>query len=184
MIGSENYTMTIYEIINNFFTREEVENWFKDYELTDYLTTEQIYVINQAGIWSKDKLARKIVDHFMFEQIGFETMALFRHQAKVKMQELMELNLPLIYSSAIDYDPLVNVDYTETLERTIENSGNSSGLSVGSDTPQGQISKLQFLKEIMQLILQLQKMKQKIILMKIIQNTLLVILVYLLLLKK
>lgn len=146
MIGSENYTMTIYEIINNFFTREEVENWFKDYELTDYLTTEQIYVINQAGIWSKDKLARKIVDHFMFEQIGFETMALFRHQAKVKMQELMELNLPLIYSSAIDYDPLVNVDYTETLERTIENSGNSSGLSVGSDTPQGQISKTAILE--------------------------------------
>ena len=51
----------------------------------------------------------------------------------------------LIYSMSIEYDPLVNVDYTETFERTIENEGtssnNASGLSVSSDTPQGQINK-------------------------------------------
>ena len=141
MIGNENYTMSIYEIINNFYSRPEVEAWFKDYELSDYLTLEQIQTIENTGIWSKDRLAKKIVDHYLMEQIGFETMALFRHQVKIKMQELMESKLPLIYSSAIQYDPLVNVDYTETFERNIQNAGNSSGLSVGSDTPQGQISK-------------------------------------------
>ena len=142
MIGSENYTMSLYEIINNFFTREEVEEWFKNYELSDYLTDEQIEVVSH-GTWSKDKLAKKIVDHFLMEQIGFETFGLFKHQVKVKMQELMESKLPLIYSASIYYDPLVNVDYTESFERNIENSGtsNSSGLNVSSDTPQGQISK-------------------------------------------
>ena len=145
MIGNERYTMTLYEIINNFFTREEVEGWFKDYELSDYLTSSQIDVIEEAGIWNKNKLARKIVDHFLMEQIGFETFGLFKHHAKVKMQELMESKLPLIYSASIEYDPLVNVDFTESFERTIENEGNSSGLSVGSDTPQGQISKASIL---------------------------------------
>ena len=137
----QNYTMNLYEIINNFYTRSEVEEWFKDYELSDYLTEEQIAVITETGLWNKDKLATKIVDHYLFSQIGFETMALFKQRVKITMKEIMESKLPLIYSSAIQYDPLVNVDYTETFERSIENQGNSSGLNVGSDTPQGQISK-------------------------------------------
>jgi len=144
-----NYTMTLYEIINNFYTRQEVEGWFKDYELSDYLTTEQIQTITNNGLWSKDKLAKKIVDHFLTEEIGFETMGLFRQKVKITMQEIMESKLPLIYSRAIEYDPLVNVDYTETMERSVTNEGqsssNSSGLAVNSDTPQGQISKANIL---------------------------------------
>ena len=150
---TENYTMTLYEIINNFYTRAEVESWFKDYELSDYLTEEQIQVVTENGLWSKDKLASKIVDHYLMEQIGFETMGLFKHKVKITMKEIMESKLPLIYSRAIEYDPLVNVDYTETFARTIENEGNSSsesssnssGLNVGSDTPQGQINKTDIL---------------------------------------
>lgn len=138
---TENYTMTLYEIINNFYTREEVENWFKNYELSDFLTQEQIDVIEEAGIWNKNKLASNIVDHYLMEQIGFETMGLFKHKVKITMREIMESKLPLIYSASIQYDPLVNVDYTETMDRNVSSNGTSSGLNVGSDTPQGQISK-------------------------------------------
>lgn len=131
------------------YTRSQVEDFFKDYELTDYLTQEQINVINSAGIWNKDKLARKIVDHYYMRESGLETIGLFKHYAKVIMQELMEEYLPLIYSASIYYDPLVNVDYTETFNRTADNVGesnstssnNTSGLVVGSNTPQGQITK-------------------------------------------
>lgn len=131
------------------YTRENIEAWFKDYNLEDYLTPEQISTISNAGIWNKDKLARKIVDHYYMREIGLETPALFKHYAKVFMQEIMEEKLPLIYSFSISYDPLVNVDYTETFERTADNTGisnsnsnnNSSGLGVNSNTPQGQISK-------------------------------------------
>ena len=158
---TNNYTMTLYEIINNFYTRSEVEGWFKDYQLSDYLTDDQILSISEHGVWSKDKLAKKIVDHFLMEQIGFETMGLFKHQAKVKMQELMEEKLPLIYSSSIEYDPLVNVDYTETFERTIESDGTlaqrtdggstsqstntGSGLNISSDTPMTNVTKANIL---------------------------------------
>ena len=146
---TNNYTMTLYEIINNFYTRSEVEGWFKDYQLSDYLTEDQIETITDNGLWSKDKLAKKIVDHFLTEQIGFETMGLFKQKIKITMEEIMESKLPLIYSRAIEYDPLVNVDFTETMERSVTNEGesssNSSGLAVNSDTPQGQISKANIL---------------------------------------
>ena len=136
------------------YTREQIEGWFKDYELSDYLTQEQIDVINNAGVWNKDKLARKIVDHYYMRESGLETIALFKHYAKVTMQEIMEEYLPLIYSASIQYDPLINVDYTETFNRTADNTGSSnstssntsSGLVVGSNTPQGQINKQSILR--------------------------------------
>lgn len=131
------------------FTREEVEGWFKDYELSEYLTPEQIETITSANIWSKDRLAKKIVNHYYMEEIGEETPALFKHYAKVKMEELMEEYLPLIYSASIQYDPLVNVDFTESFEKArgenVDSTGttvsNSSDITLNSDTPQKRVSK-------------------------------------------
>ena len=147
------YTMELRELFTPIkfnpplFSREEVEGFFKDYELTDFLTQEQINVINNTGIWNKDKLAKMIVNHYYMRELGQETIALFVHYAKTTMEEIMEEYLPLIYSSAIKYDPLVNVDYTESFIRTanVDNSGqsvsNSDSIGIGSDTPQGRVSK-------------------------------------------
>lgn len=120
------YSMKIKDVIS-YYTRDVVESWFKSYNIEDYLTPEQIQVVNQAGLWNKDRLAKKIVDHYFMREIGFETPALFQHYAKVTMEEIMEEKLPLIYSASIQYDPLVNVDYTETFERTIDSENSNSG---------------------------------------------------------
>ena len=138
------YTTSFRSLVEGgFVTREEIENIFKSYNMLDYLTPEEIDVINTRGTWTPSKLAKKIVDHYYLKDLGFETYAMFKHYAKIQMEEIMESKLPLIYSSAIKYDPLVNVDFTETLERTVEGTatGNGSGLVVNSDTPQGQINK-------------------------------------------
>ena len=129
------------------YTRAQVEGFFSDYELSDYLTSEQIEVITNANVWTKEKLARKIVDHYYMRESGLETIGLFKHYAKVKMQELMEYYLPLIYSASIEYDPLVNVDVTTTISRRVDDAGtnNASGLTINSDTPQGEISKANIL---------------------------------------
>lgn len=142
------YTIELRRICD-IYTREEVENWFKNYELSDYLREDEIQSINTAGLWNKEKLAKKIVDHYFMREIGFETPALFKHYAKVTMNEIMEEKLPLIYSSSIKYDPLINVDYTETFERSqegsAENNGtsnsNSGSLSINNNTPQTRINK-------------------------------------------
>ena len=153
------YTMQLRELFEpivyspSLFTKNDVEGWFKAYDLDDYLTEEQQAVITATGLWSKDKLAKKIVNHYYMHEIGFETIGLFIHEVEDFMEELMEEYLPLIYSSAIQYDPLVNVDYTESFSRTqnLANSSNStsgssgSSLGVNSDTPQGQISKTDIL---------------------------------------
>lgn len=150
------YTMELRKVIE-YFGREEVENWFKDYDLTHYLTPTQIEQITKFNVWSKDRLATKIVDNYYMREIGFETPALFKHYAKIEMKKIMERYLPKIYSNFLEYDPLSNVDFTETYTREIagqsQNQGssnstsqnNASGLNVNSDTPQGQISKTNIL---------------------------------------
>ena len=136
------YSIELRKIIQTV-GEEEVKSWFMRYELTDYLAQDEIDVIMERGTWNKEKLAQKIIEHYFMREIGFETVALFKHQVKVAMQEIMEEKLPLIYSASIKYDPLVNVDFTE--EYSGQNAGNStsnsSGLTVQSDTPQGQINK-------------------------------------------
>lgn len=152
------YTIELRKIID-LYSRSEVESWFKDYELSDYLTTEQIATISNANVWSKDKLAKKIVDNFYTREIAFETPALFEFKAKVKMSNIMDKYLPLIYTNSLSYNPLedINVNASEsriinntntnslTSNSTSSNTNSGSGLLVNSNTPQGQISKTNIL---------------------------------------
>lgn len=140
------YTIQLRHIIATF-GEEKVKSWFMDYDLRDYLTDEEIAVINSRGTWDKEKLAKMIIQHYEMREIGFETPSYFMHKAKTLMREIMEEKAPLIYSSAIKYDPLINVDYTETYAEDSTGKSNSkstnsgNGLNIESDTPQGQINK-------------------------------------------
>lgn len=146
------YTIRLNDICK-LYSREIVKSWFMDYNLADFLLPDQLELVLKTPIWSKDKLADKIIDHYYMREIGFETIELFRHFVKITMKEIMESKLPLIYTTAIEYDPLINVDFTETFERNATGEGtstgqsnsnsnsNSTGYSLSNDTPQNNISK-------------------------------------------
>lgn len=148
------YTYQLRNVIL-FTSLEEVKSWLTDYDLADYLTEDQLDVVTEAGLFNKEKLADRIINHYYMREIGVETIGLFKLKIKTKLDLLMEKYAPLIYTNSIEYDLLVNEDYTETFNRTTSgtdsntnsstgtNSTTSSGsdLTVSSDTPQGQISK-------------------------------------------
>lgn len=147
------YTIQLRKVCD-LYSREDVESWFKSYDINDYLLPDQVAQIEKfPNIWNKDKLAKKIVDNYYMREIGFETPALFRHYAKIEMEKIMEEMLPLIYTTAISYDPLINVNFTEEFTRTASQEGTSNSssnndataLNVVSDTPQGQINKQEIL---------------------------------------
>lgn len=160
------YTMQL-RTVCDYYGRNEVESWFQQYTLNDYLTAEQQSILIVANIFNQEKLAKMIVDHYYMHEIGFETPYLFRHYVISRMNEIMQKYGLLIYSAALKYDPLINESYTETFNRdvtgtqsgnnNIENTqngqynttstddrtitDNGSGLQVHSDTPQGEINK-------------------------------------------
>ncbi len=145
------YSITVQELCTDYYSREEIENWFKNYDISHYLTPEQINQIQKFDVWNKNRLASKIVDHYYTREIGFETPELFKHYAKVFMQEIMESKFQKIYTLFLEYDPLSSVDYVEEYTRQIEGSSNaqgnsssnsnSSGLGINNDTPQTNITK-------------------------------------------
>ena len=71
------YTIELRKVCD-IYTREEVESWFKDYDITKYLTNDEIKVITDRNTWNKDNLAKKIVDYYYMREIGQETPALFK----------------------------------------------------------------------------------------------------------
>ena len=146
-----NYTIQLRKCCD-LYGRDTVESWFSSYNLEDFLTTEQINDIQKAGLFTKEKLAKRIVDHFFMREIGYETTGLFRQQILIKMEEIMEEYLPIIYTASLDYDIFADVNYTETYKMTGNDKSSANGqgsntsnstsnnnlLSILNDTPQGE----------------------------------------------
>ena len=151
------YTIQLKDIIS-LYGYDEVISWFNSYDIGAFLTQQEIAVINERGTWKPERLAEKIINHYLIYEIGYETPSLFKHMVKNEMNELMEEYLPLIYSASIEYDPLVNVNFTETFHQEEQGNQNNSGksasstnsdttgLQINSDTPQGKINKDDILK--------------------------------------
>lgn len=127
--------------------RENLRSWFTDYDLHDYLTDDQIALIEQRGVWSKEKLADLIIDHYYMREIGLETPALFKLKLKVAMREIMEEKAPLIWSASLDIDPSneFEINSTSDTKGNTQTSGNGNSLNIHSNTPQGKIKKTEIL---------------------------------------
>ena len=100
-----------------------------DFGLTSYPIFDENYraILNQ-----------KIIDHYYYKEIGFETPARFRHYLKTKLNEIMPYYNKLYASELISINPLYNTDYTETSNRNItgdstsKNSANTTSTSTST----------------------------------------------------
>jgi hypothetical protein len=127
--------------------RDALKEWFKDYDLHDYLTQKQIDLIENRGVWSKDKLADLIIDHYYMREIGLETPALFKLKLKVAMREIMEEKAQLIWSASLDIDPTNEFEINSSSDTNgkTHTEGNGNSLNIHSNTPQGNINKTDIL---------------------------------------
>lgn len=129
-----------------------IENGY-DLQLNEYPIFDENY---------RQKLNQKIINHYYFREIGFETVGLFRFYLKQTMNEIMPYYNQLYESALLEIDPLNTINFTETLTRTkigndiknfnedttINSNGDSNSNStkntnfkdVESDTPQGMLS--------------------------------------------
>lgn len=123
------YTTTIYRLkLNNF-----------DFGLQEYPIFDEDY---------RDVLNKKILDHYLMEEIGFETAAAFKHFLNARMNEIMpKYNIMYQAQMSLQDKWNANVDITKTRDRTEDNTANRSNTITSSgnsraltqDTPQGSI---------------------------------------------
>lgn len=79
-------------------------------------------------------LEEKIIGHYYMDEIGCETVGLWKFYLNQKMREIMPYYNQLYKSELIEFNPLYDTDLNteHELERTGENDGTSSGNDTGT----------------------------------------------------
>lgn len=99
-------------------------------------------------------LNNKILRHYWFREIGFETAELFKRYLNQTLAEIMPYYNQLYKSELIEFNPLYNVDRYENSDRKFDGKTDSTttaidtghgevktdNTNVFSDTPQGQLT--------------------------------------------
>ena len=124
------FTMELREIISTF-GEEEVKSWFSQYSLDDYLTSNEIALINERGTFDKEVLASRIIEHYYTREIGTDAIGQFMLFVKDKMHEVMETYAHVIYSTALKFDPLATDEHTESYVGSNDNVVNATTDSNG-----------------------------------------------------
>ena len=95
--------------------------------------------------FDRDRLQKKIEDHYRFRQIGFETVGRFKHYLKCKMQEIMPYYVQ-VYEFDAKFrnieDPLESYNLVEEFKGNNTGTTKTGGTTKFSDTPQGVIENL------------------------------------------
>lgn len=95
-------------------------------------------------IWSekhRQELNQKIINHYKYREIGFETPGRFIDELNIKMHEIMPYYNDLYKTTMFEYNPIHNVDYTEEYTTTRDKTGSiansETATSEGSGTVTG-----------------------------------------------
>lgn len=97
------YTISVMELIQNNF----------DFGLNKYEIFDEEYrpILNNA-----------ILQYYMFREIGFANPSVFRYKLNERIDRIMRNKYNELYKAKqIEFNPLYNVDMTETYEHTIDN---------------------------------------------------------------
>ena len=114
------YTLTIQEILSNNV------NLF-DFDYSFY---------NESH---KKGFEKKFVDRFLFDEIGAETVARFKHNLRTTLNEIMPYYTHLYETTIYEYNPILNYDLQEVIIRDVSNEQEEEGTITDSnknyDTP-------------------------------------------------
>lgn len=129
MIPPDNSQVTI-------TVRELCENGFIFFDTND-----------KYPIWDEKHradLEKKIIDHYYFRQIGFETPGRFKFELNKKMREIMPYFNQIWKTTKYEYNPIENYNMREGATDTHKSNSEDTteNLSRYNDTPQGEIGNL------------------------------------------
>lgn len=85
----------------------------------------------------KPELEQKILQHFYTQEIGLETVGLWKLKLRTKMREIMPYYNQLYLSERKEFDPFINTDYTDE-RQTVGTDNNVTTGTNASDTLQTQ----------------------------------------------
>lgn len=128
------FTIVLWTLIKNNYDLGLQE--YPLYESTGHTMVDGI-------IPTREQLNKKIIDHYKYREIGFETPWRFVDELNIRMNEIMPYYNQLFKSLDIEYNIIHNVDYKE--DTTSKGKSDGASTTIGNlknarvDTPQSQI---------------------------------------------
>lgn len=119
---------------------------------TEHVTIELREVVKDSDIFDRcdpfpiwdeghrGELEKKIIEHYYFRQIGFETVGRFKFMLNTRLREIMPRMNQLYKTTLFKYNPIENYNMEEKGKDV--RKGNSETLGKYSETPQGPLSDL------------------------------------------
>lgn len=141
------YTEVLYNILNNDSTKELINNALLTYPL--YVSHKNYEYMNIPDlIPTRKEINEKLLNHYKYREIGFETVGRFIEELEITMNEIMPYYNQMLYSIDQDFDVIFNVNYERTKNRANETSGEVStensltntDKNIMSNTPQGELT--------------------------------------------
>ena len=113
----------------------ELREVVKDSDIFDRCDPFPIWDENHRG-----ELEKKIIEHYYFRQIGFETVGRFIFYLNVRLREIMPRINKIYKTTLFKYNPIENYNMEEMGNDKRKAEGESLGRY--SETPQGEITNL------------------------------------------
>lgn len=127
------YTVVLRDIMTSDSTRDKIESALSKYPLYSNPKTYDL-------IPTREQLNTKLLNHYKYREIGFETVGRFLEELEITMCEIMphynELFKTIVIMAELD-NPFDNVDIVESFNETRSHSSESSGSSNSSTTGSG-----------------------------------------------
>lgn len=113
----------------------ELRDVVKDSDIFDRCDPFPIWDENHRG-----ELEKKIIEHYYFRQIGFETVGRFKFMLNARLREIMPRMNKIYQTTQYKYNPIENYNMEE--KGTDTRTGSSDTLAKFSETPQGSLENL------------------------------------------
>ena len=125
------YTVQLRDLITNDSTKPAIEQALSTYPLYAKKSKEEFI---PCYIPTREELNKKLLNHYKYREIGFETVGRFIDELEIAMCEIMPYYNLLLFTADQDFNIIFNVDYVKTLDRNQDASTEATGVSNSETT--------------------------------------------------
>lgn len=123
------YTVTVRDIMNNSTTVEALHKALSTYPIYTPLSSNE-YIPNI--IPTREDINKKLLDHYKYREIGFETVGRFLDELEIAMCEIMPYYNQLMFTQDQDFNIIYNVDYVRTTDTSKTDNKTQTGSGTNS----------------------------------------------------
>lgn len=128
------YSVELRTLLNNPETKAAIDKALSTYPLYQKRSKEE-YI--PSYIPTREELNKKILNHYKYREIVFDTVGRFIDELEIAMCEIMPYYNQLFFSADQDYNILYNVDYVKQIKANKEGSATTTSTENGTSSSNG-----------------------------------------------